>query len=250
MNFAEEMRLRISRRTYKKEALSSTMIEVLQDLVRDLNQKSGLSLELIENGEKAFSKFSKSYGMFSNVRTLLVMKANKNTEHLEEKLGFYGEWFILEATRMNLGTCWVGGTFDKSVIPLDDSEKMIGVIVVGPVDKETWKESLIRAAIHRKKYTVSDISVVEGTATDWFYQGVKAALLSPSALYRMKTRYFYRQGKVMAVIDDEKASDRIDLGISKLHFASAAGGEFDWGNPAEFHKFNEETKKDTESTLY
>lgn len=248
MKFQEEMRLRISRRTYKKEALSSTVIEVLQEFVSDLNRQSGLSLELIENGEKAFGKFSKSYGMFSNVKTLLVMKADKNTEHLEEKLGYYGEWFILEATRMNLGTCWVGGTFDKSVITLNDNEKMVGVIVVGPVDKETWKESLIRAAIHRKKYTVSDISVVEGKAPDWFYLGMEAALLAPSALYRMKTRYFYRQDKVMAVTEDEMASDRIDLGISKFHFACAAEGTFDWGNPATFHKSNEQTSINTEST--
>lgn len=32
---------------------------------------------------------------------------------LKEKVGYYGEQLILKVTELGLGSCWVGGTFDR-----------------------------------------------------------------------------------------------------------------------------------------
>lgn len=52
--------------------------------------------------------------MFSGVRSLIVLKGWEETEHLREKGGLLRRAPDgLPPAALGLGTCWVGGTFDK-----------------------------------------------------------------------------------------------------------------------------------------
>ena len=46
----------------------------------------------------------------------LVFAGPENDPDLDEKCGYYGERIILTATTMGLGTCWVGGTYDRTSV--------------------------------------------------------------------------------------------------------------------------------------
>jgi len=50
------------------------------------------------------------------------MIGNKDDPNSQEKLGYYGELIVLQATEMRLGTCWVGGTFDRESCPFTLSD--------------------------------------------------------------------------------------------------------------------------------
>ena len=113
MNYIDAINQRISRRSYLTTPIAPEKLEILQKEIELVNEQSGLTVTLLEDASEAFEG-AKSYGMFQGVRSVLVLKGDKNAEHLKEKVGYYGERLILAAQQLDLGTCWVGGTFDKS----------------------------------------------------------------------------------------------------------------------------------------
>ena len=57
---------------------------------------------------------SAHYGKFSGISNYLAMIGPKSDEHLDEKIGYYGERLVLEAQMVGLNSCWVGLTFKKA----------------------------------------------------------------------------------------------------------------------------------------
>ncbi len=241
MRYQEEIDLRQSRRTYDGTLLTDIQQDQLEQRIALLNERYGLSCCLIKEGASVFKGFKNSYGLFKGVRSFLWLQGPKSDENLEEKCGYAGEELVLEATRMNLGSCWVKGTFDQNspLLQTVQQNQTVAVIPIGKTGQFHWKEKWIHQALNTRRKKWKELCVVEGKAPDWFYEGVQAAAKAPSALMRQKTRFFFRGGQVMAVTEDEIASDRIDLGIAKFHFECAADGNFDLGNPAVFHKKKE-----------
>ncbi|MCL1873280.1 MAG: hypothetical protein FWF85_04100, partial [Clostridiales bacterium] len=47
---------------------------------------------------------------------MLCPKGTKDAIGLE-RLGYYGELWLLQATALGLATCWVGGTFKRKLCP-------------------------------------------------------------------------------------------------------------------------------------
>lgn len=236
MTDLEAIELRISRRSYSGH-LSEPEMQKLRLLVQGSNAKSGLAFRFLQHGATAFSGISKSYGMFSGVGSLFVLAGDEKNQHLLEQAGYYGERLVLEATKMGLGTCWVGGTYDRKKLAqaLEPWQKLVAVITVGPVkNKRSPAESLIRALTHRGGKTIEQTYTADQAPPEWFMQGVEAALKAPSAIHRQPVHFTYRQGKVTAEIPADSEHEWIDLGIAKLHFELAAGGKFELGNQAEF----------------
>ena len=239
MNLKEAIYNRISRRTYLKEPIESNKINILKELIGQYNAKSDLSIEFLQDGSNAFNGLAKSYGMFKNVQSLLVMKGNKTDIHLKEKAGYYGELLILEATKLGLGTCWVGGTFDKNnkVFNLKENEEMVCVITIGNVASTTsTKENLIRSITHRKSRPLEYFYTSDTTPPQWLIEGVKAVQAAPSANNRQAYRLEYKNSDTFIKIEEKSVYDLMDLGIAKAHFELTAEGKFDLGNPAKFTK--------------
>ncbi|MEG2070058.1 MAG: nitroreductase family protein, partial [Bacteroidales bacterium] len=135
MNLLEAIDARKSRRTYFNIPIEKEKAAILQDLITTFNVESTLTMTFIEDAREAFNSIGKSYGMFKGVCSVMVMKGLKADFHLKEKVGYYGERLILEATCLKLGTCWVGATFDKNNIlfAVPEEEELICVIPVGCV---------------------------------------------------------------------------------------------------------------------
>lgn len=237
MTLQEAIKHRISRRTYLETPICPSKLEAIQQQIDECNRKGNLSITLIEKGGAVFEDFTKSYGMFKGVSTIIALKGKKDVEHLKEKCGYFGEYLVLEATASGLGTCWVGGTFDKNnpIFHLAENEKLVAIITIGNVDKNTtFKEDVIHKINHRKSRDLERFYIAEETPPYWFLKGIKAVQRAPSAVNRQKYKFTYKDGIVTAFSEDNTPSGLIDLGIAKANFAIAANGRFEFGNGGVF----------------
>ena len=133
MTNLEAMQARTSRRTYLSTPIEEEKVAELNLLIDQYNATGDLSIFLLLNGDAVFSSLIKSYGLFKGVKAIFVLKGPKSNPDLKEKLGYYGEMLVLEATRLGLGTCWVGGTFDHNhaLLQVAADEQLVSVITVG-----------------------------------------------------------------------------------------------------------------------
>lgn len=229
------MENRVSRRKFEGELITNLEKEKIVSLINQLNEASGLTMEFIEDGSSAFQKLRKSYGLFTNVRSLILMKGKKEDKDLKEKLGYYGEDLVLAITDLGLGTCWVGGTFDKDELMIDSGEELACVVVVGKVAAPSLTEKMVRSVTHRKVKSMEERIISDQPLPQWVQNGMKAVLLAPSAKNTQKAIFKYEDNILSAQIVDDYAMDLIDLGIAKKHFELEAGGKFELGNGGIFH---------------
>lgn len=233
---------RRSRRSYKDLPVEGEKAEALKELIGKLNEESGLRICFLEDGRSAFAGLSKSYGMFKGVRSLIVIFGRKADEDRREKCGYYGEKLVLEATKRRLGTCWVGGTFDRKdgLFQAGEEEELICVITVGEVREElSFKENLLQGLIHRKSKSEKELCSFDEEPPEWFWQGMRLVAVAPSAKNSQKFRFHYFEGRVCADIAADEYFDMVDLGIAKLHFEIGAGGRFEWGKGAAYRREEE-----------
>ncbi|MDQ7094401.1 nitroreductase family protein [Desulfosporosinus sp. PR] len=225
---------RISRRKFEKEPVTSSEKKIIISLINELNEASGLAMAFLEDGSNAFQKLRKSYGLFTNVRSVILMKGNKELKNLKERIGYYGEDLVLAITDLGLGTCWVGGTFDKEELIVDDSEELVCVVLVGKVAAPSLTEKMMRSATHRKVKNMAERIISDQPVPQWVQNGMKAVLLAPSAKNTQKAMFKYENNILSAQIADDYSLDLTDLGIAKKHFELEAGGTFEFGNGGVF----------------
>lgn len=241
MTLQDAVNIRCSRRKYLNGNIDYFYANKLKALIEEYNNEACLNIQLVLNNGEAFCGLRKSYGMFSGVQNYFGLIENKNDSHGLEKLGYYGELLVLNATAFGLGTCWVGGTFDRASCPFELSryEGIACVITVGNVTNElSTKERLLRAVIHRKTKTAEEMYAADVHVPGWFMSGMKSVQKAPSAVNRQPVMFSYNEGGVTASVEDIDAhAMALDLGIAKLHFELGVGsGKWDWGNGAHFQR--------------
>jgi hypothetical protein len=241
MNDLEAIEQRRARRSYSGTPVDKYMLDHLSNLIERYNDEADLSITLVLDGSHAFGSFRKSYGMFKNVRSLIALIGKKEDPNLKEKLGYYGELLVLEATKMGLGTCWVGGTFDRgsNFVDVKQDEELVCVIPFGNIVQEkTFKEKLIHKISHRKTKSIEELFTSDSPVPQWFIDGMNAVQKAPSAFHLQPIKFVYKSGEVSAFVEDQRFLT--ELGIAKSHFSLAAGGSFEFGNHGEFQKNYEE----------
>ena len=220
MNLAEAMEERHSVRQYKNKPLEAAVVSALQEEIKNCNMESGLHIQLITNEPKAFDSFMAHYGKFSGVTNYIAMIGKKNAE-LEEKCGYYGERLVLLAQQLGLNTCWVAMSYSKikTAFVVDKGEKLCVVISLG------YGET---SGIPHKSRPIEEVTKADVEMPEWFQNGVKAALLAPTAMNQQKFVFSFEGNQVSA-----KAGigfyTKLDLGIVKYHFEIGAGRDnFKW----------------------
>ena len=239
MNLEEAVEVRRSRRTYDPTPIDPASLEKLEQLIAQYSKEAGLRIELVLNNGDAFGGLLKSRGLFSGVRHYIGLIKTEGDPFSVEKLGYYGQLLMLNATAMGLGSCWVGGSFDRSSCPftLLAEETIACVIVIGnAVEGFSIKEKLIQNIIHRKSKDFEEMYVSDCDVPAWFIAGMKAVQKAPSAINRQPVLFSYKSGKAGAGIEGTLDDGfYIDLGIAKCNFMiGAGGGTWAWGNHAEF----------------
>lgn len=228
---------RYSRRNYLNIPIESDRLSYLKNLINDLNEQSGLTMEFIENAETAFNSFLKSYGMFNGVRSIILLKGPKTDPNVKEKAGYFGERIVLEATKLGLGTCFVGGSFDKKCPDINTkiNENLVCVITIGstPMNRNK-KENMFYRVMHERTKSVESFINSDVPIPHWIEEGLIAVQKAPSALNMQKVKFSYKDGNLTAFVKSESLFNLVDLGIAKLHFEIATGGKFEIGNYASF----------------
>jgi len=246
LGLEEAIKVRRSRRAYIPRSLDPKMVADLQQLIDRYTREAGIRIELVLDNGDAFDGLTKSYGMFTGVRHYLGLIADKGDAAADERLGYYGELLVLNAVAMGLGTCWVGGSFNRASCPfvLSGNERIECTIAVGYTElSNSTKEKLIYRIVRRKTKSIEEMCEVEGTdkAPDWFMSGMQAVQMAPSAANQQAVRFLYKEGQVSAYIEDpDKGYNAMDLGIAKCHFEiGAGGGTWEWGNHGSFKPHGE-----------
>lgn len=237
MEMMEAIANRVSRRNYTGEPIAKDVLERISVFVQECNRLSGLDAALLEDGSAGFRSVKKTYGMFSNVRTVILLKGQADMPHFMEKAGYYGEELMLRLVTLGLGTCWVGGTFDREAYTIPENEEICCAITVGHVSRPGIKDSMMINMNHTKRKPLSERLDSDCPLEElpvWVREGMDAVIMAPSAVNRQKPHFYFQDGRITADVTNDYKYDLIDLGIAKFHFSVGAGGQgyFDFGNGA------------------
>jgi len=213
-----------------------------------------------------------TYGFISNAAGFVVGVLGEDAYGLED-FGYVTECFVLHCTDRGLGTCWLGGTFDRSSFSrradVHDHEQIPAVVAFGkPTALRGMRDRLIRlgAGSHKRK-PLEELVCCSGkggtgalsTLSPELQTALEAGRLAPSASNKQPWRflvdgpevhlYLHRDeryrglGKTLGLVDLQ----RLDLGIVMAHLdlvLTARGHTCTWvveadppsfpGEPAEY----------------
>jgi len=216
MDMQEAMLARHSVRQFKEDPIEGEVKEKLEAVIAECAEQSGLRMQLILDDPECFDTLLGRYGKFKNAVNYVAIVGKKDDDMADEHCGYYGERIVMEAQMLGLGTCWVGGSYGKGKCKIDKDagEKIICVIAIGYGENEGKPH---------KSRPVSKVCDIEPNAMPvWFRNGVRAALLAPTALNQQKFRITLEGGE--AVITTRRGPfTKVDLGIVKHDFEAASG---------------------------
>ncbi|MCM1152866.1 MAG: nitroreductase family protein [Muribaculum sp.] len=250
----EEIQERHSVRSFREIPLKRSDVDTLKAELTMINtHESGLIFRLFTDNTDPFGHFNKSYGFFRNARNYIAVIIDRNYTDVIERAGYCAEQVVLKATSMGIGSCFVGGTYDRNSIdtPIRAGQEILFIIVIGYPDTIEAERPLARLAMkiaHRKKMDYESFYVErEGWPVEkalkefkWLKDGLMAVACAPSSLNKRPVRIWVGQTTenkpiVRIGIPEIKERQYIDLGIAKCNFSEVVEGYFDWGNGACFH---------------
>lgn len=214
MDISEAIKERHSVRAYTDKKIEGEVLFALENKIAEINGESGLNVQLVLNEEKAFGGRMARYGKFSGVKNYIAMVGKKGAD-LSEKVGYYGQKLVLFAQTLGLNTCWVALTYKKvkTAYKIEEGEKLALVIAIG--------YGATQGVPHKNK-SINAVSNAGENSPEWFVNGVKAALLAPTATNQQKFFFTLKDGEVTAK-PGLGFYAKVDLGIVKYHFELGSG---------------------------
>ena len=216
MDIKEAIKSRHSVRKYKDTPIPEEIAAKLNVLIDACNEEGGLHIQLITDDPECFDTLLAHYGWFKNVKNYIALVGPKTLSDLDELCGYYGEQIVLAAQVLGLNTCWVAGTYSrgKCKAEQDKGEKVVCVIAIGYGETEGTK--------HRSKPVAKLCSVPVSDMPVWFKNGVKAAMMAPTAMNQQKFMISL-EGDEPVITAGRGPMTMIDLGIVKYNFEAASG---------------------------
>lgn len=254
------IRERSSHRSYRPEAVESDKLDALRDFFETSEGPFGgrarfMILDTTSWGQGNVNALG-TYGTIQGAR-LFVAGIVRRGERDMENFGYQFERIILRATELGLGTCWIGGIFNRSRFAdragVEEGEVLPAVSPIGyPTHKRSVTDSIIRwSAGSRNRKPWRDLFFDGGSATSLtedstgrYAVPLEMLRLSPSASNRQPWRVVREPGKDVFHfhLSRSKGFDklikavdlqRIDMGIAMSHFELTArelGLEGRWEN--------------------
>ena len=218
MTLMEAIEQRHSVRQFEDKLIDAETAAKLKAEIDTVNHDSGLHIQLFTDESEAFKGNEPHYGQFSGCKNYFALVGKKG---MDEKIGYYGQRLVLYAQQLGLNTCWVALTYKKGKVVVDTAsgEKLYIVIALG--------YGKTQGAAHKVKEETA-VSDIAPDSPDWYRNGVKAALLAPTAMNQQKFK-FSRAGDKVNAKDGMGFYTKIDLGIVKYNFEIGAGKDsFNW----------------------
>lgn len=183
-----------------------------------------------------------TYGVIKGARYFIAGAVRRGQRAMED-FGFAMEGVILKATAMNLGTCWLGGTFNRSgfarLMDTANDELIPAVTPVGrSADQKSAVERLFRfAARSDRRKPWEDLffedfpgKPLSPEAAGVFNVPLECVRLAPSASNKQPWRIVKDGGLFHFLLAEDKRYNtllgeiklqNIDMGIAMHHFAAA-----------------------------
>jgi len=230
--------VRRSRRRYSDHKVARAALDALRTFCDSFRLAPGARVELVEGSGDVFTglldRFGGAYGRVEGAPWTGVFIGPKGSEN---EVGYVGEAFILEATRLGLGTCWVAGMFDRGtaagLVALHRGEKVMAVTPVGhPLQHKQLVERMMSKAVRSAaRRQVEDIApgltrgpghAKGGLAVApwpaWAVSAVEAARIAPSGANRQPWRFRLEHGALaMGAAEKTYWTAPLDYGIAMLH---------------------------------
>lgn len=228
----ETMEIRCSIRSYSKRPLNHALQGQLIDYLNHVKHPfdANIRIELIEIKDYPGNHRLGTYGIIQNAQAFLAVCCDRSTL-AEEALGYTFEKVILKCTQLGIGTCWIGGTFNKGAFAdaagLKNNEMLP---IISPVGQASAKPSIMSKAMSKMTKQKSRKSFETlFFSNDWtvgltpktagiFGEPLEMVRIAPSSrncqpwkvLVDDKGAHFYRTAP--------RDINRIDMGIALCHF--------------------------------
>ena len=215
MDLFEAMEHRHAVRSYEDRPIAPEAREALLACIAQCNRESGLHIQLVLDEPRGFGGLPAHYGKFSGVKNYIAL-IGKKSPNLEEACGYYGEKIVLRAQQLGLNTCWVAATYkkDRCRAVVSSGQKLVCILALG--------YGATQGTPHKSK-PMEKLCRVNGGGEPpkWFQDGMRAALLAPTAMNKQN---------FMITLDGDHVTyealkgtyTKVDLGIVKYHFQTAA----------------------------
>lgn len=213
MEILELMKQRHSVRRYTDQSIEPEKRAILDALAAQINEETGLHIQIIYDEPNCFDSFLAHYGNFVGVGNYIALVGRKSSD-LDEQLGYYGEQLVLKAQELGLNTCWVALSHGKSKASIARGEKQVCLISLG--------YGAVQGAEHKSR-PLHELCNLPENMPDWFSAGMAAALLAPTAMNQQKFYVSRNPDDTVTITCGRGFYTRLDLGIVKYHFEAASG---------------------------
>ena len=243
----EAVAVRRSRRTFDDSAVDDSLLDAVAQICDQFRPYPDARVELVRSPQvDIFRGAIGPYGKVSGATHLLVFIAGAGP-FAQQRLGYTGEGCVLEATRLGLETCWVGGFFDHRkvgrIVSLRAEERVFAVSPVGhaaATRSATERAMEGMAGSHKRKALESLVDGSPSEWPEWAQAAVACARLAPSATNRQPWRFAFADGSLVLSMNRSpelpRVTKRLDCGIAMLHLelgALAAGRSGTWHEMSE-----------------
>lgn len=214
MTEKEAILARHSVRKYKDKAIEADVAKQISDKVAEVNAESGLHFQFLNDEGGAYSNIILKFSGLDSAPASIAC-VGKESADLDEKVGYYGEKIVLFLQTLGLNTCWVGSFSKKrSEARVGEGERNVISIAVGYGENE--------GKAHKSK-SIEQLVEAKADSPEWFNEGVKAALLAPTALNQQKFTIRLKDADTAEIVSKGGPMTAIDLGIVKYHFEVGSG---------------------------
>lgn len=187
-----------------------------------------------QSTDKVFKGAIGHYGKIKNAPAFIAFIGKMDSPYIDEQVGYLGEGIILEATALNLSTCWVGGFFRPeiaaSLAGTSENERVLAVTPIGHAVEDWSLEERIMTGFGRKHQRKPLTELVTGLEEInwpmWMKEALEAARIAPSAVNRQPWRFYLEPDSITISVDNLKDTfnipKRLDCGIAMLHIEIAS----------------------------
>lgn len=246
----EQIKKRYSVRTYLEKDIEASVLKAFDEYVQGVHRgpfQNEVRLMIVDGTgvDKAELRKLGTYSYIKGPRVFLSGSVKKS-EYAMEDFGYCMEGAILKATELGLGTCWLGGTLNRSVfaqkMKLGEDELIPSVTPIGYASEEPWLiDRFVRGmskGATRKDFSTlffKDTLSQPLTESDCgvYFKALKAVQLAPSASNKQPWRivkesdapvfHFYLKENYLYnhIMKDIKIQN-VDMGIAMCHFELVA----------------------------
>ncbi|GMQ63112.1 nitroreductase family protein [Vallitalea maricola] len=215
---------RYSVRKYLKEGLSSRQQDLMDHKINAIKEQglfgNEITIHLIKPNIK---QFKLSYGRIQGMAGYMYGYVEKTIKGYID-YGYVMEKKLLEMTKKDIGTCWLGGTYNKNYfnsIDEVDNKSIPAVISYGRNKKKKDNKTRKRKVFEDMFFEDELDKPLILNKADKLYPAFEALRLAPSALNKQPWRLVKKDSVIhfyQYIKKQEFNISNIDMGIGIAHF--------------------------------